>query len=90
MVQLCVLSSYRYRVIDFAQSPKTYPPHCNAQQAILALKAYFSIGAVHLGEFIWEIGEINKEGNLEPTGNTKINGFLTNTTIGHNATKRAG
>lgn len=64
--------------------------HCNAQQAILALKAYFSVGAVHLGEFIWERGEINKLGNLEQSGHTKINGFLTNTTIGHNGTKKAG
>lgn len=74
-----IFSCYSYNIIAFARPPKTFLTWCNAQQAILALKAYFSIGEEHPGDFVWKEKEINKLGNLEQSGHTKINGFLTNT-----------
>lgn len=66
------------------------PAQCNAQQATLALKAYFSIGELRRREFFRREEEIHKQANLEESRQSKINGFLTNAqSIDQKGTKAA-
>lgn len=74
--QPSALSPYRYSIIGFAQPPKTWPSVMWCTSSDTASKS------IVLSEISAPLGinlerEKNKQGNLERSGSSKINGFAT-------------